>query len=315
MWGENQHTRFKDAKTDQKSLYKAIKKGRCIRMSFFGVRQWERLYDETEREQRQGGTSAPSLKPLTTLLPWAHPSLLMIKIPTQARYLFLYHPSLRLFPLLFMFFLCWSWDLLVCLFVIFTAQIATSSGLCRKDRIFIVNDFLTAESEHISAHLHRQTEQSPNSPSISSFSHHPLFRRPQGGRLNMWPDISSTDHLGGLWRSCCQGIPWCVADLFPNLAVIWHAALPRLVLLAEETWAGCSLWSEGRQEEATCGKFIIVEKHLHHVAAVWHIVSLNHPIIWAPTCIRLPVWDLVLLSAVINCMHFSMSPRFIASHL
>lgn len=43
MWGENQRARFRDAKTNQKTFYKAInERGGCIQICvFFGVRQRE----------------------------------------------------------------------------------------------------------------------------------------------------------------------------------------------------------------------------------------------------------------------------------
>lgn len=46
MWGENQHAHFRDAKTDQKSFYKAINEekegeGAVVMCVFFGARQRE----------------------------------------------------------------------------------------------------------------------------------------------------------------------------------------------------------------------------------------------------------------------------------
>ena len=55
----------------------------------------------------------------------------------------------------------------------------------------------------------------------------------------MWPVISSTDHLGGLWQSCCQGVPGVPLTSSPNLSThlleVNQAELPLLVLLADET--------------------------------------------------------------------------------
>lgn len=55
----------------------------------------------------------------------------------------------------------------------------------------------------------------------------------------MSPGASSTDHLGGLWQSCCQAIPGVRLTSSPNLSThlleVDQAGLPRLVLLADET--------------------------------------------------------------------------------
>lgn len=55
MWGENQRARFRDAKTDQKSFYKAInERGGCIQICvFFGARQREGLDYVTARGARR----------------------------------------------------------------------------------------------------------------------------------------------------------------------------------------------------------------------------------------------------------------------
>lgn len=72
-------------------------------------------------------------------------------------------------------------------------------------------------------------------------------------------------------RAAVGESPVCGWPLPPNLSThlleVNQAELPLLVLLADETWAGCSLWSEFRQEDVPGGKFISVEKQLCHAAA------------------------------------------------
>ena len=131
--------------------------------------------------------------------------------------------------------------------------------------------------EDVSAHLHAD-QQSKLQNEVKPATYillHPapaLLPRPRGARIRMRPVISSTDHLGGPLAGRLSGSPRCAADLFPpnlstHLLEVNQAELPLLVLLAGETWAGCSLWSEFRQEDVPGGKFISVEKQLCHAAA------------------------------------------------